>query len=221
MQLSIFTTSKKYGINIIDKFTKQEKGRILMKMVLASQNRHKAQEMQAILGDKITLVTLDEAGFGDLEIIEDGDTFEANAIKKAVTVMEVTGLPCISDDSGLCVDALDGAPGIYTARFAGENATDDENISKLLSKLDGVETEKRTAQFVCVIAVARPGKETITFRGECPGKILTEKRGQGGFGYDPVFYVEEYGKAMAELAPEIKNSISHRSRALAKLNIED
>lgn len=192
-----------------------------MKMVLASQNRHKAQEMQAILGDKITLVTLDQAGFGDLEIIEDGDTFEANAIKKAVTVMQATGLPSISDDSGLCVDALDGAPGIYTARFAGEDATDDQNIAKLLSQLDGVDMSQRTARFVCVIAVAVPGKETITFRGECEGKILTEKRGMGGFGYDPVFYVEEYGKAMAELAPEIKNSISHRSRALAKLSIED
>ena len=192
-----------------------------MKMVLASQNRHKAQEMQAILGDKITLVTLDEAGFGDLEIIEDGDTFEANAIKKAVTVMQATGLPSISDDSGLCVDALGGAPGIYTARFAGEDATDDQNIAKLLSELDGVDIPRRTARFVCVIAVAVPGKEPVTFRGECEGKILTEKRGVGGFGYDPVFYVEKYGKAMAELAPEIKNSISHRSRALAKLSIED
>ena len=192
-----------------------------MKMVLASQNHHKAQEMQAILGDKITLVTLDEAGFGDLEIIEDGDTFEANAIKKAVTVMRATGLPSISDDSGLCVDALDGAPGIYTARFAGEDATDDQNIAKLLSELDGVDMPQRTARFVCVIAVAVPGKEPVTFRGECEGKILTEKRGVGGFGYDPVFYVEKYGKAMAELAPEIKNSISHRSRALAKLSIED
>ena len=192
-----------------------------MKMVLASQNRHKAQEMQAILGDKITLVTLDEAGYGDLEIIEDGDTFEANAIKKAVTVMQATGLPSISDDSGLCVDALDGAPGIYTARFAGEDATDDRNIAKLLSELEGVDMPRRTARFVCVIAVAVPGKEPVTFRGECEGKILTEKRGQGGFGYDPVFYVEKYGKAMAELAPEIKNSISHRSRALAKLSIED
>lgn len=192
-----------------------------MKMVLASQNRHKAEEMQAILGDKVTLVTLDEAGFGDLEIVEDGDTFEANAIKKAVTVMEATGLPSISDDSGLCVDALGGAPGIYTARFAGEGATDDENIAKLLLKLEGVDMPRRTARFVCVIAVARPGREPVTFRGECEGKILNEKRGQGGFGYDPVFFVEKFEKSMAQLSPEIKNSISHRSRALAKLSIED
>ena len=192
-----------------------------MRLILASKNRHKAQEMQEILGDKITLITQDEAGVGNLEVIEDGDTFEANAIKKAKTVMEATGLPCIADDSGLCVDALGGAPGIYTARFAGEGATDDQNIQKLLAELDGVEQEKRTARFVCVIALCVPGKEPQTFRGECEGIILTEKHGENGFGYDPVFYVEQFGKAMAELPSEVKNSISHRSRALAKLRIED
>ncbi len=192
-----------------------------MKLILASQNRHKAQEMQAILGDKIELETLDAVGCGDIEIIEDGDTFEANAIKKAVTVMKATGLPAIADDSGLCVDALGGAPGVYTARFAGEGATDDENIAKLLKALDGVETEKRTARFVCVIAVAYPDRAPVTYCGECKGLILTEKRGEGGFGYDPVFYVEKFGKSMAELPAEVKNSISHRSRALAKLSIEE
>jgi XTP/dITP diphosphohydrolase len=192
-----------------------------MKLILASQNKHKAQEMQAILGDKIELVTLDAAGCGDIEIIEDGDTFEANAIKKAVTVMRATGLPSIADDSGLCVDALDGAPGVYTARFAGEGASDDQNISKLLNALDGVETAKRTARFVCVIAVAYPDREPVTFRGECEGYILTEKRGENGFGYDPVFFVEKFGKSMAELPAEVKNSISHRSCALAKLSIEE
>lgn len=192
-----------------------------MKLILASQNHHKAQEMQAILGDKITLVTLGDAGCADLEIIEDGYTFEQNAIKKAVTVMQATGLPAIADDSGLCVDALDGAPGVYTARFAGEDATDDENISKLLKELDGVETAKRTARFVCVIAVAYPDREPVTYRGECEGLILTEKHGENGFGYDPVFYVEEFGKSMAELSAEVKNSISHRSRALAELSIEE
>lgn len=190
-----------------------------MKLILASKNRHKAEEMQAILGDKITLITQDEAGVGDLEVIEDGSTFEENAIKKAVSVMKATGLPCIADDSGLCVDALNGAPGIYTARFAGENATDDDNICKLLSELDGVPKEQRTARFVCVIAVSFPDRDPITFRGECEGFILTEKHGENGFGYDPVFYVEKFGKAMAELPAEVKNSISHRSRALAKLDI--
>ena len=192
-----------------------------MKLILASKNRHKAQEMQAILGDKITLVTQDEAGFADLDVVEDGKTFEENAIKKAVSVMEASGLPCIADDSGLCVDALGGAPGLYTARYAGEKATDDENIQKLLHELNGVEWEKRTARFVCVIAVAYPDRAPVTFRGECEGFILTEKHGDNGFGYDPIFYVEQFDKAMAELPAEVKNSISHRSRALAKLTIED
>ena len=135
--------------------------------------------------------------------------------------MKATGLPAIADDSGLCVDALDGAPGVYTARFAGEGATDDENIAKLLKALDGIETEKRTARFVCVIAVAYPDREPVTYKGECEGRILTEKRGENGFGYDPVFYVEKFGKSMAELSAEVKNSISHRSRALAKLKVEE
>lgn len=192
-----------------------------MKLVLASQNRHKAEEIQSILGKNIKLLTLDEVGCKDLEIIEDGDTFEANAVKKAVTVMEKTGLPSIADDSGLCVDALGGAPGIYTARFAGEGATDDQNISKLLKALDGVEMSERTARFVCVIALAYPDREPVTFCGECQGKILTEKRGENGFGYDPIFYVEEFEKTMAELPAEVKNSISHRSNALSKLKIEE
>lgn len=192
-----------------------------MKLILASKNRHKAQEMQAILGDRITLVTQDEAGFADLDVVEDGKTFEENAIKKAVSVMEASGLTCIADDSGLCVDALDGAPGLYTARFAGENATDEENIQKLLEEMKDVEWEKRTARFVCVIAVAYPNREPVTFRGECEGIILTEKHGENGFGYDPIFYVEQFGKAMAELPAEVKNSISHRCRALEKLTIEE
>ena len=192
-----------------------------MKLVLASQNRHKAEEIQSILGEDIKLLTLDEVGCKDLEIIEDGDTFEANAVKKAVTVMEKTGLPSIADDSGLCVDALGGAPGIYTARFAGEGATDDQNISKLLKALEGVEMSERTARFVCVIALAYPDREPVTFYGDCQGKILTEKRGENGFGYDPIFYVERFEKTMAELPADVKNSISHRSNALSKLKIEE
>ncbi len=192
-----------------------------MKLILASKNRHKAEEMQAILGERITLVTQDEAGLGNLEVVEDGNTFEENAIKKAETVMKASGHPCIADDSGLCVDALGGEPGIYTARFAGENATDEQNIQKLLDALRDVEMPDRTARFVCVIAVAFPNRETVTFRGECEGKILTEKRGENGFGYDPVFFVEAFGKSMAELPAEVKNSISHRSAALKKLKIEE
>lgn len=188
-----------------------------MELILASKNAHKAKEMQDILGTKVTLITQDEAGFGDIEIIEDGKTFEENAIKKALAIAKASGKPAIADDSGLCVDVLGGKPGVYTARFAGENATDDQNISLLLSKLDGVPKDKRQAKFVCVIALAIPGEEPRTYRGECNGYILTEKRGDNGFGYDPVFFVPEYQKSMAELDGQIKNSISHRFNALAKL----
>lgn len=188
-----------------------------MKFVLASKNRHKAEEIRKILGDGIELVTQDEAGAGDIEIIEDGETFEDNAIKKAVTVMNATGRAAIADDSGLCVDALGGRPGVRTARFAGENATDEENIQKLLKELDGVLPPNRGARFVCVIAVAAPGEEVRTYRGECEGSILFEKRGENGFGYDPIFYVEKYDSSMAELPPQIKNAISHRFNALKRL----
>lgn len=188
-----------------------------MKLILASKNAHKAKEMQAILGDGIELVTQDAADCGDIDVVEDGSTFEENAIKKAVEIMNATNLPTIADDSGLCVDALGGAPGIYTARFAGDGATDEQNIAKLLSQLDGIESSKRTARFVCVIALAVPGKEPICFRGEVNGRILTEKHGEGGFGYDPVFFLPEYNASMAEVPAEVKNSVSHRYNALKKL----
>lgn len=182
--------------------------------ILASKNRHKAEEIKQILGEGYQIITQTDAGAGDIEVIEDGTTFEANAKKKAETIMQATGKPCIADDSGLCVDYLNGAPGVYTARYAGENATDGENIQKLLSALAGVPEEERSAQFVCVIAVAVPGEETRLYRGECHGRILTEIRGEGGFGYDPIFYVEEYKQSLAEVPAEVKNAISHRCNAL-------
>ncbi len=188
-----------------------------MEMVLASKNQHKAEEISSILGGSIEIITQDAAGAGDIDVVEDGMTFEENAAKKAETIMKATNLPTIADDSGLCVDALDGRPGVYTARFAGENATDDENISKLLDELSVVPESERAASFVCVIAVAAPGEETKLFRGECHGMIAFEKRGENGFGYDPVFFIPEYNKSMAEISPSVKNSISHRSNALKKL----
>ncbi len=191
-----------------------------MKLILASKNAHKAKEMGAILGDDIQLITQTQAGCGDIDVVEDGTTFEENAIKKAVAVMEASGHTTIADDSGLCVDYLNGAPGIYTARFAGEGATDDQNIDKLLAALDGVAFEKRKARFVCVIALAAVGKNPVTYRGECEGYILTERCGDNGFGYDPIFFVPEYQKSMAELDGEIKNSISHRFNALNKLKMD-
>ncbi len=185
--------------------------------VLASKNKHKAEEIRQILGEEFEILTMDEAGVGELAIIEDGSTFEENAAKKAETVMRVCKRPTIADDSGLCVEALEGAPGVYTARYAGPYATDEDNIQKLLEALKDVPPMERGASFVCVIALAEPGADTRLFRGECNGKIAQEKKGESGFGYDPVFYVEQYGKTMAELEHPIKNAISHRGAALKKL----
>lgn len=185
--------------------------------VLASKNAHKAQEIMAILGEDYRILTRTDAGVGDVDVVEDGTTFEENAAKKAETIMNLTGKPTIADDSGLCVDYLDGAPGIYTARYAGENATDGENISKLLNALAGVPENQRDARFVCVIAVAVPGEETRLFRGECPGRITEAPKGEDGFGYDPVFLYQEDGMTLAEMEPDRKNAISHRSAALRKM----
>ncbi len=191
-----------------------------MEFILASKNNHKAKEMCAILGEEFVLKTQTEAGFGEIEVVEDGESFEENAIKKAVAIMEASGRAAIADDSGLCVDALGGAPGIRTARFAGENATDDENIRKLLEVMKDVPEGERTARFVCVIAIAVPGREAVCYRGECEGSILFEKHGENGFGYDPIFCVTEFGKSAAELPADVKNSVSHRSAALAKMKNE-
>ncbi len=185
--------------------------------ILASKNAHKAQEIKAILGDGYQILTQLDAGVGEVDVVEDGTTFEENAAKKAETIMKLTGKPTIADDSGLCVDYLDGAPGVYTARYAGENATDGENIQKLLTALKGVPCQKRGAQFVCVIALAEPEKPTRLFRGECPGRITESPQGEDGFGYDPIFYYEKYAMTLAEMEPHIKNAISHRSAALRKM----
>ena len=188
----------------------------MYRFVLASNNKHKAEEIKAILGGEFEVITQREAGAGDKEVVEDGKTFEENAALKAVTIMNALNTPTIADDSGLCVDYLGGAPGVYTARYAGENASDDENIDKLLAELNGVAPERRTAEFVCVIAVAFPGEEVRMFRGVCPGRITEERAGEGGFGYDPVFLSDEYDMTLAQMDPDIKNSISHRSAALKK-----
>lgn len=192
----------------------------MKKYVLASKNKHKADEIKNILGKNFEIQTMDEAGVGNLEIVEDGFTFEENAEKKAEAVYNATGAPTIADDSGLCVDALSGKPGIFTARFAGDNATDDENIDKLLLEMSGVKAEERTAKFVCVIAVIdnSVSKETQFFRGECNGYIAEKRAGKGGFGYDPVFYFPEKGCTLSELGAEEKNLISHRYKALKKFS---
>lgn len=153
---------------------------------------------------------------GFQEVVEDGDTFQANAIKKAVAAAEFTGELALADDSGLEVDALNGAPGVYSARFAGEPKDDAANNRKLLELLQDVPEEKRTARFRCVIAIAEPKGKVHTADGACPGIILRDLKGVGGFGYDPLFYVPAYKQTFAEIDLKEKNSISHRGKALQK-----
>lgn len=186
--------------------------------VLASKNKHKAEEIKQILGDDYEIKTMDEVGLENFEIIEDGNTFEENAAKKTIQVYNKIKMPTIADDSGLCVEYLNGAPGIYTARFAGENANDDDNINKLLKELDGVSFEQRKAKFVCVIAFADSTETPKFFRGECSGFIADKKSGKSGFGYDPVFYYPEFNCTLAELNAAEKNKISHRYKALKKFS---
>lgn len=184
----------------------------MKKIYLATGNSHKAEEIQAMLGDEITvkdLRSLPEVG----EIIEDADTFQGNADIKALAVSALTEELVIADDSGLCVEALDGAPGIYSARYAGEGATMTENKARLIKNLDGISNRK--ASFICVISVARGGEILTRFRGECSGVLLREESGEGGFGYDPLFIPDGYEKTFAELPAEVKNQISHRAHALS------
>jgi XTP/dITP diphosphohydrolase len=189
----------------------------MKELLIATGNSGKVTELTALLdGMGITLYSLKD--FPDLQpVIEDGDTFADNAVKKALTACLATGLPVVADDSGLMVDALGGRPGVHSARYAGDNAGDGDNNSKLLADLAGVAQEQRTASFRCVIALCRPDEECRTFSGELRGYILGQAAGNGGFGYDPLFMVPEYGKTLAQLPLEVKNSISHRGRAFARL----
>lgn len=189
--------------------------------VIATGNKHKLEEIGAILRDfSLEVLSMKDLGLEGIEIIEDGNTFEENALIKASTVMNKTDKLVIADDSGLEVDILNNQPGIYSARFAGENARDYDNNKKLLKLLENVPLEKRTARFVCGIAAVFPNGDTIVLRGECPGIIGFEPKGQGGFGYDPLFIVEKYNKTFAQIGEEKKNRISHRALALEKLKKE-
>ncbi len=186
------------------------------KLLLATRNQKKKKELQQILNDlDIQIITLDEVPALP-EVIEDGETFSQNAIKKAVETAVASGLPCLADDSGLVVDALNGQPGIYSARFAGEAADDLQNNQKLLKLMADVEPEKRTARFVCVIALSDAAGKVKTVEGSCEGNIAFEPSGSGGFGYDPLFVPDAFTCTFAELSPEQKNRISHRGKALEK-----
>ncbi len=186
--------------------------------MLATTNRHKAAELQVLLSDVgVRIRTLAE--FPDApEVVEDGTTCEANAIKKATAIANHTGLPAMADDTGLMVEALGGRPGVYAARYAGEQATYEDNCRKLLGELQGVPVAKRRARFVTVVAfVPRPGVQAQVVEGALDGVIAEQPAGTYGFGYDPVFVVPELGKTLAQLTSEEKNRISHRARALAKV----
>lgn len=188
------------------------------KIVAASSNKHKIKEIQAIMSKfGMEVIPKNEAGIPDFDVEEDGDTFEANSYKKASEMMKVLGKTTIADDSGLMVDYLGGAPGVYSARFAGEPCDDDKNNEKLLKLLEGVEEKDRKAKFVSVITMIFPDGETLVARGECPGRIIKVPVGENGFGYDPIFVPDGFDKSYAQLTDEEKNSISHRAKALEKL----
>ena len=184
-------------------------------IVLATKNQGKLKEMKNMLSDfPVDFLGLD--AFGPIpDVVEDGDTFDDNAYKKASFTARVLGYPVIADDSGLVVEALDGAPGVYSARYAGENATDEDNNRKLLSELDG--KSNRAAAFECVISIAVPTGPALTYEGRCEGRIAEEPSGSNGFGYDPLFVCSEHGKHFAELSMAEKNSVSHRGKALNQM----
>ena len=184
-----------------------------MKVILASQNRHKLVELSAILSQLGFEIALESEYGLHVDVDETGTTFEENSFLKAEAVMKASGLPVLADDSGLMVDALDGAPGVYSARY-GHESCEAERIDDRRGILKDIRAERRTAKFVCVITCLWPDGRKIVARGECPGQILFAPRGTGGFGYDPVFFLPELNKTYAELAPEEKNAISHRARAL-------
>lgn len=189
----------------------------LKRIIIASNNKHKIKEIENILKDfPCEIVSMGEAGI-DTDIEENGTTFAENAYIKAKAIVEMTGEAALADDSGLEVYALDGAPGVYSARYAGEHGNDKKNNDKLLDAMKDVPQEKRGARFVSSIVLLTPEGEKIEAEGFVEGTVGYEEKGDGGFGYDPLFYIPELDKTFAELLPEEKNSISHRSRALKVL----
>ncbi len=189
--------------------------KLIEEIIIATENKGKAAEFSYLLGSYFSrvrcLLDFDQIP----EIVEDGSSFEENAVKKAQITSEFFNKMVIADDSGLAVTSLNGEPGIYSARYAGENSTDDQNVNKLLEKIRSV--KNREARFICAVVLACPDGMTRLFKGTCNGVIIDEKRGNNGFGYDPVFYLPEMKMTMAELDPADKNKISHRAKAVKKL----
>lgn len=187
-----------------------------MKIIIATHNKHKLQEMSRILSPMGYEVVTDlDLGIELSDVEENGETFLDNARIKAEAGCKESGLPCIADDSGLCVDALNGAPGVYSARYSGVHGDDDGNNRKLLAELSGVPTEKRTAHFACAICVSFPDGSEVTAAGKCEGYIGYEKKGTNGFGYDPLFMVGD--RSLAQMTAQEKDAISHRGNALKEL----
>lgn len=191
-------------------------------LVVASSNKHKIDEISEVTEKfGIDVISRDDAGISkSLEIPEDGSTFEENSYIKAKAIMDICGKPTIADDSGLMVEALGGAPGVYSARFAGEDQNDERNNEKLKDLLKDIPYKDRRAKFVSVITLLFPDGRKIVARGECPGHIIEEERGDNGFGYDPLFVPEGYGSTFGMLSPDVKNEISHRALALKNLATE-
>ena len=192
-----------------------------MKVIAATKNKNKLREFGEILKG-FEIISQEEAGI-DIDVEETGTTFEENSLLKAQAIYEASGIPAIADDSGLCVDALSGEPGVYSARYGGEGYDDEGRVQLLLKNMKDIPDEKRTARFVCAITMVSDDG-VITARGECEGRINYAPVGENGFGYDPVFYMEEYGKTTAEMSPDEKNAVSHRGKALRifadKLNLK-
>jgi XTP/dITP diphosphohydrolase len=191
---------------------------MLQMLVIATHNKNKLKEFKRVFeGIQIAIASLED--FPPIpEAVEDGETFDENAYKKALHTAKILGLPAIADDSGLVVDALDGAPGVYSARYAGVDASDTQNLEKLLLEMQG-KTNRRAA-FHCVLSIAVPSGPALTYEGRCEGLITEKPKGENGFGYDPVFYFEDSAKTFAEMTMEEKNRVSHRGKALAEVKTE-
>lgn len=192
----------------------------MKQVIIATKNKGKAKDFEAIFNPYgYQVLTLHDVA-DDMDIEETGTTFEENAILKAEALSQRLQTFVLADDSGLAIDALNGAPGVYSARYAGEEKSDEANMERVLAELTGVSDDKRTARFCCAIALAGPGMETKTAFGTCEGIIAHDKKGSHGFGYDPIFFVPSHGKMMAELQPSEKAAISHRGNAIKKIEAE-
>ena len=192
-----------------------------MKIIIATKNKGKVADFEKLTENmNIEVISFLDEEINFPDVVEDGETFEENSVKKALEIAKYTGMITVSDDSGLCVEALDGAPGIYSARYSGENATDSKNIDKLLEEMKNIPQGERQAKFVSVVSIAKPDGTVQSFRGEVEGEIIFERKGTNGFGYNPVFFSYELEKTFGEATMEERVTVSHRARAFRELKEE-